>query len=276
MSLFDGTIITIFAELGPSPLANESPLDESIAIKLSIAGMTILTMGYGGDGIFEKRHFRLHGPLPVPDSAEYEALAMSFKVEALETDDDRVKEYGRECTAFLIFSTGKRTEVLKYHNAIERGLKEVIQSYTKETELRDSDVVSKISTKLEEITAQKVPSSLESQSDTQLDLGLLEEKTLTLYTIDDQGEPVELTKGQNINSLEVLIFANVITKTIFKIIMKDNLSQRKLFLAGKAASHLNLKKFRSQCNIRDVSDSMMRNFLIDKIEILIKEYGLTT
>ncbi len=272
MSLFDGIIITIFAELGPSPIANKSPLDEAIAIKLSIAGMTILTMGYGGDGVFEKRHFRLHGPLPVPDSAEYEALAMSFKVEATETEDERVRDYGRECNLFLIFKTQKRTDVLNFHRTIEAEMKKFLQPITKETQLKKPEVVEGITDKLREITSIKATTPYKPPS--QIDY--IEDKTFALYTIDDQGELIDLKSLEKIESLEVLIFANTITKTIFNIKMRDNLSQRKLFLAGKAASQLNLNRFKSKCNIRNVSDLLMRNYLLDKIGVIFKEYGMNS
>jgi hypothetical protein len=272
MSLFEGVIITIFAELGPAPLANESPLDEAVAIKLSIAGMTILTMGYGGDGVFEKRHFRLHGPLPVPDSVEYEALAMSFKVEATVTDDERVREYGRECTLFLVFSTKKRTEVLNYHRAIEAEMKQFLQKFSTETQLSEPQVAGQINDKLRELTAVKSTTPYKAPQE----LDLFEEKTFALYTIDDQGELEELKSLNQAETVDVLIFVNTITKNIYKIIMHDNLSQRMLFLAGKAASQLNLNKFRSQCNVKDVSDMMMRNYLLDRITIIFKEYGMNS
>ena len=151
-------------------------------------------------------------------------------------------------------------------------MKTFLQPISKETQLRKPEVVEDITDKLREITSVKQTTPYKPPSQ----LEYIEEKTFALYTIDEQGELIDVKSLNNIEKLEILLFANTITKTIFNIIMRENLSQRKLFLAGKAASQLNLNRFRSECKIRNVSDLMMRNYLLDRISILFKEYGISS
>ena len=79
-------------DMGPYPLLNLSPISEDTTVKLSVIGMTILSMGAGT--VAEKQHHRLHGSIPIPDSPDLEALAMSFTVSPIQTKDVRIDEYG--------------------------------------------------------------------------------------------------------------------------------------------------------------------------------------
>jgi hypothetical protein len=151
-------------------------------------------------------------------------------------------------------------------------MKQFLQKFSTETQLSEPQVAGQINDKLRELTAVKSTTPYKAPQE----LDLFEEKTFALYTIDDQGELEELKSLNQAETVDVLIFVNTITKNIYKIIMHDNLSQRMLFLAGKAASQLNLNKFRSQCNVKDVSDMMMRNYLLDRITIIFKEYGMNS
>jgi hypothetical protein len=271
-SIIDGLLITLFSDMGPAPLANSSSLDEVMTMKLAIAGMTILSMGTidtGGDNVYEQRHFRLHGPIPVPDSAKLEALAMSFKVSATDTADDRVADYGRETTLWIIFSTEKRNHIYQFHGQFETTLKEFLSTIKSEKDLERQGLIDEIMDKIRQITAvkatvsQKIP-DVEVYSP---------EKTLGLFTVDNEGILVEIESLEKIYSTKVILFVNSITKTIFNIMMDESISQRFKFLAGRAASNMNTNQFRSEFQVRDVSDDLERQYLMEKIEVIFKEFG---
>ena len=269
--IIDGILITIFGDMGPNPIVNTSSLNEEISMKLAIAGMTILSMGYGGDGIFEKRHFRLHGPIPVPDSGDSEALAISFKVKATSSQDERVLEYGRESTLWIVFPSKHRTAIYAYHSQFETQLNEVLTTIKEEHELSNSELISEISDRLRRILA--VESTHEKDNvigkEDEIDI----QQPFKFLTVDNDGELTPITNYNEIYSVSILIFVNTITKSIFNIRIKESIPQRRLFLAARAASNLNSDEYKSEFSIRDVSDEMEREFLMEKIDVIIQQLG---
>ncbi len=98
--MIEGLIVTTMTDRGPFPVLNLSSVSEDTAEKLSVIGMTILFMGAGT--VAERQHHRLHGSIPIPDSPNLEALAMSFPVSPIETIDVRIDQHGRESTIWLL------------------------------------------------------------------------------------------------------------------------------------------------------------------------------
>ena len=103
-----GLLLSVLSDVGPNPTLNLSPLDELSQHKLSIAGMTIFSMGLRDKSIQQHRSLKLLGSIPVPDSTEYDALCIFFDVEPdLGTIDVRVQEFGRDCTLWIIYNVRK-------------------------------------------------------------------------------------------------------------------------------------------------------------------------
>lgn len=262
--VIDGIIITIFSDMGPNPVVNTSSLNEEISMKLAIAGMTILSMGYGGDGVFEKRHYRLHGPIPVPDSGDYEALALSFSVRPTNTDDVRVLDHGRETTLWLVFSSTYRNIIYSYHSQFEIELKKILSSVKDETDVTKPELTNNILDSIRRILAVKSTDAKtfvieKEELDNQL--------PIKLFTVDNDGDLVPITFN-DLKTTSVLIFVNKITKSIFNIQLNENTPQRKIFMAGRAASLLNSKKYHSEFHIRNVTDEIELAFLMEKIKLL--------
>ena len=206
IQIIDGIIITIFGDMGPNPIVNTSSLNEEVSMKLAIAGMTILSMGYGGDGIFEKRHFRLHGPIPVPDSGDSEALAISFKVKATETQDERVLDYGRETTLWIVFPSKHRTAIYAYHSQFEAQLNEILTTVELESELSNPEFITEISDRLRRILAVKTTYEKDNIIKKEDEIGI--QQPFNFLTINIDGELTPITNYDEIYSVSILIFVN--------------------------------------------------------------------
>ena len=132
-SIINGLVVTITDDLGPKPVVNLSQLDEILANKLAMIGMTVLMLGNSDPIYFSKRHNKLLGPLPIPfdnqmgmmtgiqtEMVEAEAVAIIFNVKCdLPTDDPRAKEYGREAIAWFVFNSDDRDKVYTITKKIE-------------------------------------------------------------------------------------------------------------------------------------------------------------
>ncbi|MFX0067146.1 MAG: hypothetical protein ACFFC7_33870 [Candidatus Hermodarchaeota archaeon] len=100
---------------------------------------------------------------------------------------------------------------------------------------------------------------------------MLEEQTIYLYTVDPQGELQTLTLGMDLSTYPVLILINTITKQIFVIENQADASNRLLFFASRAASQLNSQRWRNEFRIRDISDSLDRQRVIEQAQQLLVE-----
>ncbi|MFX1254562.1 MAG: hypothetical protein ACFFCZ_23315 [Promethearchaeota archaeon] len=100
---------------------------------------------------------------------------------------------------------------------------------------------------------------------------MLEEQIIYLYTIDPQGELQTLTLGMDLSSYPVLILINTITKQIFVIENQADISNRLLFFANRAATQLNSQQWKNEFRIRDISDSLDRERVIEQAQQLLVE-----
>ncbi|MHA2225583.1 MAG: hypothetical protein ACXAC8_10295 [Candidatus Hodarchaeales archaeon] len=256
-----GLIVTTMTDLGPFPLLNLSEISEDTTVKLSVIGMTILSMGAGT--VAEKQHYRLHGSIPIPDSPNFEALAMSFTVTPTKTDDIRIDQHGRETTIWLLFESRDRELVFLQHSSIEKALKEEIRDINDEESLSNPDIMNRVLKKVIEISkkvsAPDVQPSIVTVRDTPKWGGL------EFFTIDDGGDLIQLEPTADLGMHSILILINRVIKKILLIKLKDVAPQRLMFLAGRSASNLNSNRFKNELSIRDVSDPMEREMILEKI-----------
>ncbi|WP_455142093.1 hypothetical protein [Candidatus Hodarchaeum mangrovi] len=262
--MITGLICTTMTDMGPYPLLNLSSLSEDTTVKLSVIGMTILSMGAGT--VAEKQHYRLHGSIPVPDTPDYEALAMSFTVIPKTTKDARINQHGRESTIWLIFESKNREQVFSIHSQIEKTLRQESKVLKEEDDLIDPGKMQTIFNRMknlcEELSNGTIP-SMEYQPQVLAERGGLE-----YYTINDVGDPLPLQPNDEIMDNSVLIIANTILKRLLVIKLKENVSQRLMFIAGRSASNLNSNRFKNEFTIRNVLDPLEREMIIEKIGIL--------
>ncbi|NHJ03112.1 MAG: hypothetical protein EAX86_13325 [Candidatus Heimdallarchaeota archaeon] len=249
-------------DMGPYPLLNISPISEDTTVKLSVIGMTILSMGAGT--VAEKQHYRLHGSIPIPDSPDLEALAMSFTVSPIKTKDVRIDEYGRESTVWLIFRSSDRNKIFRLHSSIEKELKEATIGIKAEQDLSDPAIMRPILDKMKNL-----PQELDEEAEIVEEPYYIPEKAgLSFYTIDEEGELISLEPSDDLTPYSVLILVNGVVKRIFVIKLRDERLQKLMFLAGSCASSLNSTRFKNEFTIRDVTDPLEREMILEKLGII--------
>lgn len=261
-----GLIVTAMTDMGPFPVLNLSEIEEDTTVKLSVIGMTILSMGAGT--VAEKQHYRLHGSIPIPDSPSLEALAMSFTVAPTQTSDVRIDQHGRESTIWLLFESKDRDRVFHKHSAIEKALKEEISTIHIEDNLSDPTIMNRILSRIKEIS--QVTSTEELTAVGETPSYIPERGGLEFYTIDTESNLVKLEPTSDLADHSVLILINSIVKRIFLIKLNDSAPQRFMFLASRSASNLNTNRFKNEFAIRNVSDPIERELILEKIGIIQK------
>ena len=261
--MFIGLLTTTMTDMGPYPLLNLSPISEDTTVKLSVIGMTILSMGAGT--VAEKQHHRLHGSIPIPDSPDLEALAMSFTVSPIKTKDVRIDEYGRESTVWLIFNSSDRNKIFNLHSSIEKTLRDATLNIKAEQDLSDPAIMTPILEKMKSIPSDQADTEIAEES-----YYIPEKAGLGFYTVDEEGQLITLEPSDDLTPYPVLILINGVVKRIFIIKMKDERLQKLMFLAGSTASSLNSTRFKNEFTIRDVTDPLEREMILEKIGIIQK------
>ncbi|MFX1505399.1 MAG: hypothetical protein ACFFDC_04705 [Promethearchaeota archaeon] len=260
--MISGLIVTTMTDMGPFPLLNLSPIGEDTTVKLSVIGMTILSMGAGT--VAEKQHYRLHGSIPIPDSPNLEALAMSFTVAPTQTDDIRIDQHGRESTIWLLFDSKDRERIFLQHATIEKALKEEIETIYIEDNLTDPTIMERILRRIKEISSSDIPIETRTPS------YIPERGGLEFCTINTEGELITLKPSDDFTIHPVIILINGVIKRILLIKLDDSVPQRLMFLAGRTASNLNTNRFKNEFTIRDVTDPIEREMILEKIGTIQK------
>ena len=81
---------------------------------------------------------------------------------------------------------------------------------------------------------------------------------------------ITLEPMNDFSTHSVLILVNSIIKRIFTIQLKDSVPQRLIFLASRTASNLNSNRFKNEFKIRNVTDPLEREMILEKIGIIQK------
>ena len=264
--MIEGLIVTTMTDKGPFPVINLSSVSEDTAEKLSVIGMTILFMGAGT--VAERQHHRLHGSIPIPDSPDLEALAMSFPVSPKDTVDLRIDQHGRESTIWVLFESDKREIIFQAHKVIEEALQEETKKISVEKELSDPEIMNNILTKIKSIIESTDLTTVVMKPEEPTHI--VERGGLEFFTIDEEGELREIDPGVELPSCSVLIITNTILKRIFLIRLKDSIPHRLIFLASTAVSNINTNRFKNEFMVRDVQDPMEREMILEKIGIILK------
>ncbi len=274
-SIITGLVITITDDLGPKPIINISNLDEIIANKLAMIGMTVLMLGNSDPIYFSKRHNKILGPLPIPfdnqmalltgeekEMIEAEAVAVIFNVKAdLPTDDLRAKEYGREAIAWFAFNSEDRDKIYGYTKIIEEISSEFLKTITLESQLTDRSLFQKL---LDEILAKT--NMDESKEPTEhYEPEAIKYAHYSLYKFDFQKEKlVPVLALDEIKSLELFVFVDINNKQI-NLLQLKSVPERKLFQVSKAVANLNLS-LKREFIVRNVTDQYEIMMYMEKLE----------
>jgi hypothetical protein len=264
--MIEGLIVTTMTDRGPFPVLNLSSVSEDTAEKLSVIGMTILFMGAGT--VAERQHHRLHGSIPIPDSPSLEALAMSFPVSPIETSDLRIDQHGRESTIWLLFDSETREKIFKAHRVIEKALQEETRKIKYEKDLSNPEIMNTILKRIKEII--ESPDLTTVVMESVEPINIVERGGLEFFSVDTEGQMIEIDPRVELSSYSILILVNTILKRIFLIRLKETIPHRLIFLASTAVSNINSNRFKNEFSVRDVQDPMEREMILEKIGIILK------
>jgi hypothetical protein len=266
----DGLMLSIIDDMGPDPVLNLSSLDELTTHKLSIVGMTILSMGLGSPEIFKKRYYRLHGPIPVPDFSKVEALCVPFNVSAdLGTNDSRVEFHGRECTLWYLFDSNFRKEIISIHGIIEKVTKEILRPFKSESQLDNKEIFVNLLNSVKEI---EFDNRIDQKSNLEENLQFsIDNTAFGFYSINNQGFICPVIDLNNIQNLDVLLLTDLIEERINVMKLNPIANKRRMFLAGRAASKLNSSKLKNAFKIRDIEDDIEIQMMLQKIDQIRKD-----
>ncbi|MHA2364189.1 MAG: hypothetical protein ACXAC7_09545 [Candidatus Hodarchaeales archaeon] len=94
-----------------------------------------------------------------------------------------------------------------------------------------------------------------------------------LYTIESDGDlmSVDFENQDQLYSHQIIIIVNKIIKIIYILEMDENVSNRLLFLANREISNLNQREFKSEFKIRNISEQIDCERLIDEVSNIILE-----
>lgn len=262
--IINGIVITSYLDMNPRTIINESSLDDIIVMKLSITGMTMISLGFSTELPLNQIYYKLNGPLPIPESLDYEALVMLFTFDHIDENIDQISEI---FALWLIIHTKNRDLIYANHIKIETVLKEEIVQLKNKDRLNEPEFIKKLISHLyQNITSNILPQPIIIDNSEKVI-----KKTIEYFTVDTNGQLIELSSIELISSINILIFVNYLNKSIFIIIMNGKVSQRVRYLASKAVSELNSKSLKSEFTIRNITDELEKSFLIEKILKINKE-----
>lgn len=271
-SVIEGLILSILADHGPTPIFNLSPLEELITHKLSIAGITILSMGLITSDSAKERSYNLLGPIPVPDSPIFLALCVFFNVRPdLGTKDPRVEKHGRESNIWLIFRKENRDEIFNNFDKLEEVANEVLKPFKKESELHNELEFREILTKFQQIysgsTSEKSNLEINTNQHYSNKQKLNMENIITnesmdhgFYTIDQEDNTISVRNINKLLDLECIIQIALKEQIIYVIQNKKTINPRRMFILGRAASQINLTTLKSKFQIKKLVDEVEVNF----------------
>ena len=274
-SIINGLIVTITDDLGPKPVVNLSQLDDILANKLAMIGMTVLMLGNSDPIYFSKRHNKILGPLPIPfdnqmamltgentEMVEAEAVAIIFNVQAdLPTDDPRAKQYGREAIAWFAFDSKDRDRIFSVTKIIEEISKEYLDKVKTESQLTDPTIFQELlnqvylktgAVEVTESTEQYQPEAIRYAEYTLYKYDFQKEKLVPVFSLDE------------IKTLELFIFVDLSEKQI-NLIQLQVIPERKLFKVSNAITNLNLS-LKREFTVRNVNDQYEIMMYMEKLE----------
>lgn len=277
-SVIEGLLVTLTDDLGPKICVNVSGLDDTLAHKVGMIGMTVLMLGNSDPVLFAQRHFKLLGPLPVPlefeESDVLETVAIIWNVKAdLPTNDGRATEFGREAIVWFIFKTENREKIYSVTTLIQDYCKEKLKSITKESETENVPFFKEMLKEIQQKISQVEPTqpSISDQKPAPVQKPIELKKDFSLYSVYkydiEQNVLNPVLSLDEIEKLPLFILIDNKAKQINIIMPSQKISERILFFVSQAVSNLNAK-LRRQYTVRNVNDEYEIMMHMQKIKRL--------
>lgn len=277
-SIINGLIVTITDDMGPKPLINigNDQINEILAYKIAMIGMTVLMLGNSDPVYFTKRHNKILGPLPIPfdnqtamlegkeiDMVEAEAVALIFNVKVdLPTEDQRAIEFGREAIVWFVFNSSDRDKIFSITKKIEETAKVYLENIQFESQLTDKERFKGLFDEILNVTSE-IDLSQPSESHIPEPIKYA---NYSLYKFDfDKEKLLPVLSFEEVKKLELLIIVDLKDKQINLLQFQPKVPERKLFMVSKAIANLNLS-LKREFTVRNVTDQFEIMMYMEKIE----------
>ncbi len=253
-----GIVFVTFEDTGPSVIYNDTELTDDQTLTLAVEGMTIVGLDEGSSGatmkekktqlfdtLDDKRSF---GPLPVPDAPNNRAMAITFDVESSESSDHRIREFGRKCILFLLFSEDYTREILDAYGLIKPYFSVIVRDITNENDLTEANLQD-LSKKMGLLFSGKLP---------------------RIFTITDDGSPKELI-GKKIPAADVFIVADKNKSTLSILFYNPDPTVWRRRQIYKSASELNSSVFKNKLKVISVTEINEMSKILDRLNVSIEK-----
>ncbi|NHK32080.1 MAG: hypothetical protein FK730_12055 [Asgard group archaeon] len=253
-----GIVFVTFEDTGPEVIYNDTKLVDEQTLTLAVEGMTIVGLDEGSSGrtleqkkkdpfdtMDDKRFF---GPIPVPDAPQQRALAITFDVESEESDDSRIREFGRKCILFLLFMEDYTREILDAYGLIKPYFSVIVRDITSEKHLTQANLQD-LSRKMGLLFSGKLP---------------------RIFTIMEDGSPKELI-GKKIPAADVFMVADRNKSTLSILFYHPDPTVWRRRQIYKSASELNSTVFKNKLKVVSVTEIGEMTKILDRLNVSIEK-----
>ena len=249
-----GIVFVTFEDTGPSVMYNDTTLNEEQTLTLAVEGMTIIGLEEGSapessstqprDEFDDKRSF---GPLPVPSAPNLRTLAITFDVKS-DSEDVRIREFGRKCILFLLFKEDYTREILDAYGLVKPYFSVVVRDLTSEKDLTEANLQD-LSHKMGILFSGKLP---------------------RIFTILEDGSPKELI-GKKIPASDVFLVADKNKSTLSILFYHPDPTVWRKRQIYKSASELNSSIFRNKLKLVSVTEINEISTILERMNVSIEK-----
>jgi hypothetical protein len=256
-----GIVFVTFEDTGPAVLYNDTELEDDQTLTLAVEGMTIVGLEEGSEGkrgrikakdknkfIDELDDKRSFGPLPVPDAPNLRAMAITFDVQSKTSEDERIKEYGRKCILFLLFSSDYTREILDAYGLIKPYFSVIVRNMESEEDLT-SDNLRDLSKKMGLLFSGKLP---------------------RIFTVTEDGSPKEMI-GKKIPASDVFLVADKNKRALYVLFYHPDPNVWRRRQIYKTASELNNTVFKNKLKVVSVTEIAEMTKILDRLNVNIEK-----
>ncbi|MFX0063922.1 MAG: hypothetical protein ACFFC7_17265 [Candidatus Hermodarchaeota archaeon] len=234
--LIEGLIVTIFKDIGPYVIFNDTKLDEGSAFNLAVKGMTTI-----GETVSKE----VYGPFPVPQQDELRALAFVFTIKATNSEDHRILEFGRTTVFWMIYNEEKKRNIIPATGLIKSYLSVLTSRLKSEDDLTEETLID-IGQKLREMIAERVK----------------------VFGIFEKGEYQEFHDDHLLESANALLVADEDRSILYVLLLKKKLGPLTLRQINQRAEEINRENYKHALRKTEVDDPV-------KINKILTNYRLT-
>ncbi|MBD3189068.1 MAG: hypothetical protein GF308_00405 [Candidatus Heimdallarchaeota archaeon] len=242
IKVLSGIVLGVFEDDGPEVRYSRAWLPKTVVKKMVVHGMSSV---HGGEDMIDG----LFGPLPVYSKPDYRALIYSFRTKAINTKDQRIADFGRMASIFIVFKIEKLRYILNSLETIEKLVKNQIeQKWQKESNITKSSIIQ---------LYQKIN-------------GVIDVSNIRAFSYGRAGL-IEYEDPQQVLNEGVISIIDETKKYFYMYLPPKKFSPKKRIQAISKMEDINIRDYGSQLTLKKIKDYHEFKKLLDKHSIqLIK------